>query len=273
MSPAGGGRELGSRVWGARAGLSPPEGDPHHQGFGELPRGAWEVPTWSAWLRVSSLYTVWGTVNGRLRTSGAPICLSPTCPHPETWLAIHPVAQLKAQEPTPNSPPSPLPPDPQPSTGKSQGFPKTRPQSLSFCIQATVCHVSSGLSRMLLELPAVRVRAHCLPYSPLTPHLISHPIFRVYPASRPALHLLCLCLTPTWPRALSPPLQFPPSAPSSLARSSHQPGSFLPSTLTPPALEPSRLCPLMSPGTEISELKCGPGLPQLLCSLHSGVSR
>lgn len=167
----------------------------------------------------------------------------------------------------------PSPQTPNPPRASLRASPKTRPQSPSLCIQATVCHVSSGLSRMLLDLPAVRVRVHCLPYTPLTPHLISHPILRLYPALRPALHLLCLCLTPTWPRALSPPLQFPPRAPSSLARSCHQPSSFLPSTLTPPALEPSRLCPLMSPGTEVSELKRGPGLPQLLCSLHSGVSR
>ena len=182
---------------------------------------------------------------------------------PSRDVARHP-PRCSAQSPGANSQFSSVspPPDPQPSSGKSQGFPKTRPQSPSFCIQATVCHVSSGLSRMLLDLPAVRV----------TPHLISHPILGLYPALRPALHLLCLCLTPAWPRALSPPLQFPPRAPSSLARSPHQPGSFLPSTLTPPALEPSRLCPRMSPGTEVSELKRGPGLPQLLCPLHSGVS-
>ena len=125
----GGALEVEAGSWAPVCGGQGPaslllRGTPTTTGFGELPRGAWEVPTWSAWLRVSSLHMGWGTVSRRLRTSGAPICLSPTCPRPEMWLAIHPVAQLRAQEPTPNSPPSPLPPTPNPPRASLRASPK-----------------------------------------------------------------------------------------------------------------------------------------------------
>lgn len=173
--------------------------------------------------------------------SRAPVCLSPTCPHPDKWLCHPPCCSAQSPGATPDSPLCPLPPSPPTPTGKSQGFPQHMVQSpCSLHPGHRVSRVISplGSPRSLIRQPEAEGQVLCLTHCP-TPHPTPLP----YTSSVPASLCLCLCLCLSLSHSslgLMPSPHLYSVLPELLPT---LPSSFLPSALMPPALSPARSVP------------------------------